>query len=192
MKLQDLTIDQFQRLAAIELSPALNDFDKRLAVVSIADGIEIAKAKEMPATSLSKRYKEIVKEWNELPALAYKRKFKAKGKWWIPTVFTDELTAGQLIELMDIKTNDERLLVQNLHRIMASLCRDGGLFGWFPEKYDGASHAERAEIMKYHATVGDVWGVVSFFLLSSESYLQILSDYSKTLMTTAQSSSTTP
>lgn len=192
MKLQDLTIDQFQRLAALELSPALNDFDKRLAVVAIADGIDIAKAKEMPATSLSKRYKEIVKEWNELPALAYKRKFKAKGRWWIPTVFTDELTAGQLIELMDIKTNDERQLVQNLHRIMASLCREGGLFGWFPEKYDGASHAERAEIMKYHATVGDVWGVVSFFLLSSESYLQILTDYSKHLMKTAQGSNPTP
>jgi len=192
MKLQDLTIDQFQRLAAIELAPALNDFDKRMAVVAIADGVELGKVREMPATGLSKRYNEIVKELNELFALAYKRKFKAKGRWWIPTVFTDELTAGQLIELMDIKTNDERQLVQNLHRIMASLCREGGLFGWFPEKYDGASHAERAEIMKHHATVGDVWGVVSFFLLSSESYLQILTDYSKNLMKMAQGSNPTP
>ena len=186
MKIQDLTIDQFQRLAAIELSPALNDFDKRLAVVAIADSIEIAKAKEMSATSLSKRYKEIVKEWNELPALAYKRKFKAGGKWWIPTVFTDELTAGQLVELMDIKTNDERLLVQNLHRIMASLSREGGLFGFFPKKYDGSAHAERAELFKKHATMGDVWGTISFFLLNSESYLQILTDYSKHLMTKAE------
>jgi hypothetical protein len=40
--------------------------------------------------------------------------------------------------------------------------------------------------MKKHAKVGDVWGVVSFFLLSSESYLKVLSDYSKHLMKTAE------
>jgi hypothetical protein len=86
---------------------------------------------------------------------------------------------------MDINTTDERQLLQNLHRIMASLSREGGFMGWFPKKYDGAAHAERAELFKKHAKVGDVWGVVSFFLLSSESYLKILSDYSKHLMTKA-------
>ena len=181
MKLQDLTIDQFQRIAALELSPALNDADKRLGVVAIVEGVDVAIVRDMPAASLTKRYKEIIKEWNELPALAYKRKFKAGGKWWIPTVFTDELTAGQLIDLMEMNTTDERQLVQNLHRIMATLCREAAWLGWFPKKYDGASHAERAELMKKHAKIGDVWGVVSFFLLSSESYLQILSDYSKHL-----------
>jgi hypothetical protein len=40
--------------------------------------------------------------------------------------------------------------------------------------------------MKKHAKVGDVWGVVSFFLLSSEPYLKVLSDYSKHLMTKAE------
>ncbi len=29
MKLQDLTIDQFQRIAALEFSPVLTDYDKR-------------------------------------------------------------------------------------------------------------------------------------------------------------------
>ena len=52
---------------------------------------------------------------------------------------------------------------------------------YFPKKYDGASHQERAELLKAHAKIGDVWGVVSFFLLSSESYLKVLSDYSKHL-----------
>jgi hypothetical protein len=58
--------------------------------------------------------------------------------------------------------------------------------GWFPKKYDGSAHADRAELLKANAKVGDVWGVVSFFLLSSESYLKILSDYSKHLTKTAQ------
>jgi hypothetical protein len=101
-------------------------------------------------------------------------------------VFTDELTAGQLIDLMDMNTTDERQLVQNLHRIMATLCREAGFMGWFPKKYDGAGHANRAELLKANAKIGDVWGVVSFFLLSSESYLKILSDYSKHLTKTAQ------
>jgi hypothetical protein len=179
MKLQDLTIDQFQRIAAIELSDVLNDFDKRIGVIAIVEGTDVSFVREMPAKSLTKRYKAIIAEWNELPALAYKRKFKAGGKWWIPTVFTDELTAGQMIDLLDMNTTDEKQLVQNLHRIMATLCREGGFRGWFAKKYDGASHAERAEVMKKHAKIGDVWGVVSFFLISSESYLEILKDYSK-------------
>jgi hypothetical protein len=185
MKLQDLTIDQFQRIGAIEFSSVLGDYDKRAGVVAIVEGVDISLVREMPAKSVLKRYKAIISEWNALPALGYKRKFKAGGKWWIPTVFTDELTAGQLIELMDANTTDEKQLLQNLHRIMATLCREGGLFGFFPKKYDGAAHAERAELMKKHAKVGDVWGVVSFFLLSSESYLKVLSDYSKHLMTKA-------
>jgi len=76
--------------------------------------------------------------------------------------------------------------VQNLHRIMATLCREAGFMGWFPKKYDGAGHADRAELLKANAKVGDVWGVVSFFLLSSESYLKILSDYSKHLTKVAK------
>jgi len=183
MKLQDLTIDQFQRIGAIEFSSVLGDYDKRAGVVAIVEGVDISLVREMSAKAVLKRYKAIISEWNALPALGYKRKFKAGGKWWIPTVFTDELTAGQLIELMDANTTDEKQLLQNLHRIMATLCREGGLFGFFPKKYDGAAHAERAELMKKHAKVGDVWGVVSFFLLSSESYLKVLSDYSKHLMT---------
>ena len=192
MKLQDLTIDQFQRIGAIEFSSVLGDYDKRIGVVSIVDGADVSLVREMPAKAVLKRYKAIVSEWNALPALGYKRKFKAGGKWWIPTVFTDELTAGQLIELMDINTTDEKQLLQNLHRIMATLSKEGGLFGLFPKKYDGAAHAERAELMKKHAKVGDVWGVVSFFLLSSESYLKVLSDYSKHLMKMAQGSNPTP
>jgi len=186
MKLQDLTIDQFQRIGAIEFSSVLGDYDKRAGVVAIVEGVDISLVREMSAKSVLKRYKAIISEWNALPALGYKRKFKAGGKWWIPTVFTDELTAGQLIELMDANTTDEKQLLQNLHRIMATLCREGGLFGFFPKKYDGAAHAERAELMKKHAKVGDVWGVVSFFLLSSESYLKVLSDYSKHLMARAE------
>ena len=185
MKLQDLTIAQFQRIAALELSEALEPSDKRVGVVAIVEGVEVGMVMEMPAKAVAKRYKEIIKDWNELPTLAHKKKFWADGRWWIPTVFTDELTAGQLIDLMSLDTSNEKALVQNLHKIMATLCREGGWFG-LPKKYDGASHAQRAEVMQKHAKIGDVWGVVSFFLLSSESYLQILSDYSKHLTKKAQ------
>ena len=95
MKLQDLTIDQFQRIAALEFSPVLTDYDKRAGVVAIVEGVDVSIVREMPAKGLTKRYKTIIAEWNELPTLAYRRRFKAGGKWWIPTVFTDELTAGQ-------------------------------------------------------------------------------------------------
>jgi hypothetical protein len=111
MKLQDLTIDQFQRIAALEFSPVLTDYDKRAGVVAIVEGVDISLVREMPAKGLTKRYKTIIAEWNELPTLAYRRRFKAGGKWWIPTVFTDELTAGQLIDLMDTDTTDEKKLV---------------------------------------------------------------------------------
>ena len=185
MKIQDLTIDQFQRLAAIEMSPVLSDMDKRVGVVAITEGISVELVREMQASKLTKHYRTIIDQWNELPAMQFKNRFKAGGKWWKPTLFTDELTAGQLIELMDYKTTDEKALVQDLHRIMATLTCECRFYKWLPKKYDGGGHAERASLMKNHATMGDVWGAVSFFLLSSESYLQVLSDYSKHLMTKA-------
>ncbi len=103
-------------------------------------------------------------------------------------IYFSEDTVRKASELFLMRANQnnatlehEKKLVQNLHRIMATLCREGGFMGYFPKKYDGASHQERAELLKANAKIGDVWGVVSFFLLSSESYLKVLSDYSKHL-----------
>ena len=74
MKLQDLTIDQFQRIGAIEFSSVLGDYDKRVGVVAIVEGVDISLVREMSAKSVLKRYKAIISEWNALPALGYKRK----------------------------------------------------------------------------------------------------------------------
>ena len=85
MKLQDLTIDQFQRIAALEFSPVLTDYDKRAGVVAIVEGVDVSLVREMPAKGLTKRYKTIIAEWNELPTLAYRRRFKAGSwpvRWW--------------------------------------------------------------------------------------------------------------
>ncbi len=110
MKLQDLTIDQFQRIAALEFSPVLTDYDKRAGVVAIVEGVDVSLVREMPAKGLTKRYKTIIAEWNELPTLAYRRRFKAGGKWWIPTVFTDELTAGQLRTAIEAELRRRKLI----------------------------------------------------------------------------------
>ncbi len=98
-------------------------YDKRAGVVAIVEGVDVSLVREMPAKGLTKRYKTIIAEWNELPTLAYRRRFKAGGKWWIPTVFTDELTAGQLIDLMDTDTTDEKKLVYLYHNSFSLLFR---------------------------------------------------------------------
>jgi hypothetical protein len=56
MKLQDLTIDQFQRIAALEFSPVLTDYDKRAGVVAIVEGVDVSLVREMPAKGLTTSY----------------------------------------------------------------------------------------------------------------------------------------
>lgn len=170
MKFNDLTIDQFQRIYAISSSDVLDDADKMLGVTAIIEGKTIDECRAWPMTKLTARYKEVVNSWKTLPQLASKTHFRCGGKTWQPTVFTDELIAGQSIHLMSIDMSSEAQVIMNLHMIMATLCRERKLIGCKP--YDGAKHAQRAELFKMHATIGQVWGAASFFLLSGQHFFE--------------------
>ena len=165
MGLQNLTIAKFQSIAAVELSDVFTQHEKRIGVLAAYHGIEVDAVLAWPIAKVVKVYRELIEEWNWLPELQPRAKFKAGGKWYIGAKFVNELTAGQMIELMSYNVKDEQAMVQNLHLILASLTRECKYLRWAAEPYNGANHAKRAAHLQKHATVGDIWGLISFFLL---------------------------
>jgi hypothetical protein len=164
MSLQKMTIEKFQVLAAIELSEIFDSNEKRIGVVSAYSGKSVDQIMAWPVTKIIKEYKKIIEQWNWLPELQPKAKFQAGNRWYVGAKYINEMTAAQLIEIMSYDTKNERLMIENLHMILASLTRECKYYRWAPEPYSGANHAARAEQMRKHATIGDIWGLISFFL----------------------------
>jgi hypothetical protein len=182
MKLTDLTIEQFQAIAAIELSTAFEAHEKRVAVIAAYRRLEVDEIMKWPISKIVADYRTLIEQWNWLPELEPKIKFKAGAKWFVGAQYLNEMTAGQLIELMSYNVKDETLMVDSLHLIMASLCRECKYLRWAPEQYNGANHAKRAEHLRKHATIGNVWGLISFFLLISSELSKTTVEYSKVKM----------
>ena len=178
MKFEQLTIDQFQRIAAIEMGA--DQHANKVAIYAIMHGATFDQASAMPYSEINKSYKQIEDALKELPALRFKQRIRVSGKNYKLMLYTDTLSAGQLLEILSYPMQTEYDVIQSLHQIMASLARESKWYKLMP--YDGAAHKERAEAFK-SATMGDVWGAVSFFLMASEGYLLIMQKYSEAKQT---------
>jgi hypothetical protein len=172
MKFTSLTIDQFQRIAAIEMTA--DGMQKQVAIYAIINNLTFEEASKISIGTISPAYKRIEAVLKDIPPLKYKQNIKVAGKRYRLTLFTDGLTAGQDLELMSYDMSNQYQIIQSLHLIMATLARERTWFG--VKKYDGANHAKRAELMK-QATMGDVWGAVSFFLMASELFMKNIPKY---------------
>lgn len=180
MKFTSLTIDQFQRIAAIEV--AGDEKLKKVAIYSVLKGITLDEAKNVKLSEVNAEYKAIEAELKNLPPLKFSNKIKVNGKRYRLSLYTDELTAGQLLELLSYPMSNEYQVIQNIHKIMATLAKERTWFG--VKKYDGAHHSDRAEMFQKHCTMGQVWGAVSFFLLASDHFLRNILTYSEAIMKT--------
>lgn len=175
MKLTSLTIDQFQRLYQIESSRVLPLGQKKAAAIAIVHNKSTDEVAAMKVTEINRLYKQIEKDLAGMPNMKVKRNIKAGDKRYRLTMYTDGLKGGQLIDFLMFNFKDEREVVQNLHRVMATLSCERKWF--WTKKYSAKDHTERAEHLRLNAKIGDVWGLCSFFLLDSKSYLKIMQNY---------------
>lgn len=179
MKFTSLTIDQFQRIAAIEATG--EEQIKKVAIVAVLRKITLEEAKRLSIVVINKEYKEIEAEMKDLPKLKFQETFVLNKKKYKLDLYADRQDAGQLIEMMSYDMSSHYEVVQNMHKIMATLARERKWFRTLP--YDGAKHHERAEEFK-QLTMQEVWGAVSFFLLASEGFMTIIKDYSEAVLRT--------
>lgn len=177
MKLTDLTIQQFQSLAAIELSTVFSLHEKRIGVVAVMEGKTPDDVMKLKVSEITRKYKTIVDQWNWLPEMHPISKFKAGNRWYFVSREIDKMTAAQLIELMSYDVKSELRMVEDLHLILASMSRRCRWFRWAAEPYDGTGHAARAEYLRKNAKIGYIWGAISFFLLTSQEFAKNTKDY---------------
>jgi hypothetical protein len=76
---------------------------------------------------------------------------------YVTTWRLQDITAAQFIDLSTF-TKDKNLLNENLHNIMAVLCREEGT------KYIGDTHKQRAEVFRQNMTMDVVFPLSAFFL----------------------------
>ena len=180
----DLTIDQFQRIIAVEQVPGISDADLKVSVVSIVLNKTPDEVKQMSLYDVGRVYKS-VQDFG-FPELPYKQKIQIGKDYYHFDLYADKLKAGQLVELFEYNMNDQNEVVQNMHKILASISRKCRVWRFLSEKYNGATHDKRAEAMK-QMTLRDAYGIVGFFLRISQPLLNALATYSsKTKTTTAK------
>lgn len=171
--LNQITVDQFQRIVSIEANTIYTASDKKIGVVAVLDNIPIEQVKKLTIAEVNKRYGEINAASNALPTLAAKRFARIGGKWYRFEWFIDEISAGQLVELYSYDMTTEQGVIDNLHLILATLSRECRLWKWWPKAYDGKDHKARSEAM-LQMKMSDVWGYAAFFLQLSKPLLTIM------------------
>ena len=171
--LNRLTVAQFQELTAID--PDMGALRKKVNTVCIVDGVEQSAVERWTIEELNARAAKIDEECGALSMLPAKRVVRIGTKRYRMEWFIDQMSAGQMMELLNYQLTSDREVVANLHLLLASLTRE---VTWYGKTlaYDGGKHAERAEAMK-KAKMADVWGFACFFLRHSEPLLKIMQTY---------------
>ena len=171
--LNRLTVAQFQELTAID--PDMGAIRKKLRTVCIVNGIDPKEVEQWQMEQLNTEAAKIDEECGALSMLPAKRVVRIGGKRYRMEWFIDQMSAGQMMELLNYQLTSDREVVANLHLLLASLTRE---MTWYGKTlaYDGGKHAERAELMK-KAKMADVWGFACFFLRHSEPLLKIMQTY---------------
>lgn len=171
--LNRLTVAQFQELTAID--PDMGALRKKVNTVCIVDGFDQNAVEGWTIEQLNARAAVIDEECGALSMLPAKRVVRIGGKRYRMEWFIDQMSAGQMMELLNYQLTSDREVVANLHLLLASLTREVTWYGkTLP--YDGGKHADRAEAMK-KAKMADVWGFACFFLRHSEPLLKIMQTY---------------
>ena len=184
--LNQITVDELQRISSIENNTIYTASDKKVGVVAVVDGVPIAEVMHRTIAQVNKRYAEIQQASQQLPSLQAKRTIRVGAKYYRFEWFIDEITAGQLVELFSYDMTSELAVIDNLHLILATLSRECRMWKWWPKAYDGKGHKARAEAMR-QMVVADVWGYAAFFLQLSEPLLTIMR---KSLMDQATTTTT--
>ena len=171
--LNRLTVSQFQELTAID--PDMGAIRKKLRTVCIVNGIDPKEVEQWQMEQLNTEAAKIDEECGALSMLPAKRVVRIGGKRYRMEWFIDQMSAGQMMELLNYQLTSDREVVANLHLLLASLTRE---VTWYGKTlaYDGGKHADRAEAMK-KAKMADVWGFACFFLRHSEPLLKIMQTY---------------
>ena len=171
--LNRLTVAQFQELTAIDSD--MGAIRKKLRTVCIVNGIDPKEVEQWQMEQLNAEAAKIDEECGALSMLPAKRVVRIGTKRYRMEWFIDQMSAGQMMELLNYQLTSDREVVANLHLLLASLTRE---VTWYGKTlaYDGGKHADRAEAMK-KAKMADVWGFACFFLRHSEPLLTIMQTY---------------
>lgn len=175
-----LTIGQFQQLQNLG---HLEVFDQMKSVVSISDSRSINDVDEMPLSVVQQRAVEILDGLKKMPFTPFKSNVWIGGKRWKIVRMFDELKTNQMAEYFHWTRDKSSVeIIANLHNIMATLMIENPIFGK-PQKYDGANHKHRAELVQKEMKIIDAMSVANFFLVTWMEFSNNIPKFLETMVT---------
>lgn len=163
-KVKNLSIREYIDALGIEKNRTLSNAEKKVKLLRIlAPG---SSPEALGLTTLNQLYEKIEAQFTELKNAKPVYYIRIGAVWYQVDVFYRELSAGQYIDLMAVNSKDDSELADNLDRIMAILCRRCRFLWFFPERYNTKTFDERRALMLTRCKIGEVMGVVNFFLQS--------------------------
>lgn len=166
----DVTLSQFQSIAAADDARGLGVLDQAMLRVSAVTSVPVEELMTMTPEAMG-AVAEALSWMSETPLpVEFDRTITVDGVELGLEPRLNRLTLGAWADLEHYVTDD---LVGNLHQVMSVLyrpvtMRDGDLYE--VEPYDGAACMARAEAVAEAATVGQVYGASVFFCHFARAY----------------------
>ena len=152
---KEMTIDTYVQLTGI-VGMNLPQFDTNIELIKLMSGKTNDEVMAMPIPDYKKEVSSM--DWIATrPEGKVIEHFTINGVKYVTTWRLQDITAAQFIDLSTF-TKDKNLLNENLHNIMAVLCREEGT------KYIGDTHKQRAEVFRQNMTMDVVFPLSAFFL----------------------------
>lgn len=175
MKLENLTVGQYQQLYSINCSD-LDKTDKAIQSVSVVTGKTERQIEDMPVHEFNQISAAILALLSLSKLKTEPSNFLTSGKrvYQIQYILP-KLRSGQYIELQHWMNGN---LIDNLHLILASIANPCRKFLWLklPGKNDSKNHARVAEDMQ-NVKFGEAYGCVVFFCKLFSDSIKGLEDY---------------
>lgn len=162
---KEMTIKQYIEMTGI-VGMDLPQFNINMELIKFITGKTTEEVMPLEIPEYKKLLKSI--EWTAIrPDSKVSEHFTIDGVKYVTTWRLQDVTAAQFIDLSTF-TKDKSLINENLHNIMAVLCREDGT------KYDGATFKDRAELFRNKMTMDLVFPLSAFFLKLLQDSLRLI------------------
>jgi len=152
-----LTVGQYQLLTEIDLD--LSPMEQNIYAVAAIKGITYEEASRVKL----KDFRAIMESVEEINIPAFKRlrienTVTMNGKSYYIEHKPDKLESGQLLDIINVRSNSKGQPIESMHLLLAAICRPKG------KRYgdDGLTLNERAAIIR-GLPLHSVWNVFVFF-----------------------------
>lgn len=174
----NVTLKQYCILKEIQDDPDIDQATKDIDMICLLSGLKYGQVLELTLKDKQAALKSLtfLQSFDSI-----KKKinpyFLLKGKWYKIALNMQDITGGQLIDLMTFLKEPDKA-IENIHNVFAVIASPLK-YGLYKQKYNGETHAARAKLFFESLTIEKTYPVMVFFCQISDHLVIALENYTK-------------